>query len=58
MAARRTQTYLPAKQRKRRDGRRRRDKRMATALDSTFGAIPRLDLPSRDDWSRRWAPGL
>jgi len=72
MAARRTQIYLTAEQRKRLDERRRRDKRTlaelvrealdayladrsgeaASALDSTFGALPRLDVPNRNEWNR------
>jgi len=24
----------------------------ATALDATFGALPELDVPSRDEWDR------
>ena len=72
MAARRTQIYLTAEQRRRLDERRRRDKRTlaevvrealdaylrdrsseaASALDSTFGALPGLEVPSRDEWSR------
>src|SRR5437870_8511468 len=72
MAARRTQIYLTAEQRRRLDERRRRDKRTlaelvrealdayladrrgdaATALDSTFAALPRLVVPNRDDWNR------
>ena len=24
----------------------------ATALDSTFGALPKLEVPSRDEWER------
>jgi hypothetical protein len=73
MAARRTQIYLTADQRKRLDERRRRERRTlaelvreavdayladrsvdpATALDSTFGALPKLEVPSRDEWERR-----
>lgn len=72
MAARRTQIYLTADQRKRLDERRRRERRTlaqlvreavdayladqsadpATALDSTFGALPKLEVPSRDEWER------
>jgi hypothetical protein len=72
MAARRTQIYLTAEQRKRLDERRRRERRTlaelvreavdayltersvdpATALNSTFGALPKLELPSRDEWER------
>ena len=72
MAARRTQIYLTADQRKRLDERRRRERRTlaelvreavdaylanrsvdpATALDSTFGALPKLEVPSRDEWHR------
>ncbi len=72
MAARRTQIYLTADQRKRLDERRRRERRTlaelvreavdayltdrsvdpATALNSTFGALPKLELPSRDEWER------
>ncbi len=72
MAARRTQIYLTAEQRKRLDERRRRERRTladlvreavdayladrsvnpATSLDSTFGALPKLELPSRDEWDR------
>ena len=72
MAAKRTQIYLTAQQRKRLDERRRREKRSLAdlvreavdayladrssdakaALDSTFGALPRLDVPSRDEWDR------
>jgi Ribbon-helix-helix protein, copG family len=72
MAARRTQIYLTAEQRKRLDERRRRERRTlaelvreavdaylaersvdpATALDSTFGALPKLEVPSRDEWER------
>jgi hypothetical protein len=72
MAARRTQIYLTADQRKRLDERRRRERRTlaelvreavdayladryvdpATALDSTFGALPKLEVPSRDKWER------
>ena len=72
MAARRTQIYLTADQRKRLDERRRRERRTlaelvreavdayltdrsvdpATALNSTFGALPKLELPSRDAWER------
>jgi predicted DNA-binding protein len=72
MAARRTQIYLTAEQRKRLDERRRRERRTmaelvraavdaylaersvdpATALDSTFGALPNLEVPSRDEWER------
>ncbi len=70
MAARRTQIYLTAEQRKRLDERRRRERRTlaelvrqaldaylndrsadpATALNSTFGALPNLEVPSRDEW--------
>jgi hypothetical protein len=72
MAARRTQIYLTADQRKRLDERRRRERRTlaelvreavdvyladrsvdpATGLDSTFGALPKLEVPSRDEWDR------
>ena len=72
MAARRTQIYLTAEQRKRLDEQRRRERRTlaelvreavdayltdrsvdpATALNSTFGALPKLELPSRDEWER------
>jgi len=72
MAARRTQIYLTAEQRKRLDERRRRERRTlaelvreavdayladrsidpATALDSTFAALPKLEVPSRDEWER------
>jgi len=72
MAARRTQIYLTADQRKRLDERRRRERRTlaelvreavdayladrsvdpARALDSTFGALPRLEVPSRNEWER------
>ena len=72
MAARRTQIYLTAEQRKRLDERRRRERRTlaelvreavdayladrpadpATALNSTFGALPKLEVPSRDEWDR------
>ncbi len=72
MAARRTQIYLTADQRKRLDERRRRERRTlaelvreavdayladrsvdpATALDSTFGALPKFEVPSRDEWHR------
>ena len=72
MAARRTQIYLTADQRKRLDERRRRERRTlaelvreavdayltdrsvdpATALNSTFGALPKLELPRRDEWER------
>lgn len=72
MAARRTQIYLTAEQRKRLDERRHRERRTlaelvreavdayltdrsvdpATALDSTFGALPKLEVPSRDEWDR------
>jgi hypothetical protein len=72
MAARRTQIYLTADQRKRLDERRRRERRTlaelvreavdayladrsvdpATALNSTFGALPKLEVPSRDEWER------
>jgi len=72
MAARRTQIYLTAEQRKRLDERRRRERRTlaelvreavdayltdrsvdpATALNSTFGALPKLELPRRDEWER------
>ena len=72
MAARRTQIYLTAEQRKRLDERRRRERRTlaelvrealdayladrsidrTTALDSTFGALPKLEVPSRDEWER------
>jgi hypothetical protein len=72
MAARRTQIYLTAEQRRRLDDRVRREKRSlaelvreavdvyladrsgdaAAALDSTFGALPRLKVPSRDEWDR------
>ena len=72
MAARRTQIYLTADQRKRLDERRRRERRTlaelvreavdayladrsvdpVTALDSTFGALPKLEVPSRDEWER------
>ena len=72
MAARRTQIYLTADQRKRLDERRRRERRTladlvreavdayladrsvdpAKALDSTFGALPKLEVPSRDEWER------
>jgi hypothetical protein len=71
-AARRTQIYLTADQRKRLDERRRRERRTlaelvreavdayladrsvdpATALNSTFGALPKLEVPSRDEWER------
>jgi hypothetical protein len=71
-AARRTQIYLTAEQRKRLDERRRRERRTmaelvreavdayladrsvdpATALDSTFGGLPNLEVPSRDEWER------
>ncbi len=66
MAARRTQIYLTAEQRKRLDERRRRERRTlaelvreavdayladrpadpATALNSTYGALPKLEVPS------------
>lgn len=72
MAARRTQIYLSAEQRKRLDERRRRERRTladlvreavdsyladrhidsATALNATFGALPKLEVPSRDEWER------
>jgi ribosome maturation protein Sdo1 len=72
MAARRTQIYLTAEQRKRLDERRRRERRTlaevvreaideylatrstdpAAALDSTFGALPHIEVPSRDEWDR------
>jgi hypothetical protein len=72
MAARRTQIYLTADQRKRLDERRRREQRTlaelvreavdayladrsvdpAAALNSTFGALPKLEVPSRDEWER------
>ena len=72
MAARRTQIYLTAEQRKRLDERRRRERRTlaelvreavdaylaerpvdtAAALNSTFGALPKLEVPSRDEWDR------
>jgi len=72
MAARRTQIYVTADQRKRLDERRRRERRTlaelvreavdayladrsidpATALDSTFGALPKLEVPSREEWKR------
>jgi len=72
MAARRTQIYLTAEQRKRLDERRRRERRTlaelvrqaidayladrsvdpATALNDTFGALPRLEVPSRDELDR------
>jgi hypothetical protein len=72
MAARRTQIYLTAEQRKALDERRRRERRPlaelvrealdayladrsvdpATALNSTFGALPKLEVPSRDEWER------
>ena len=72
MAARRTQIYLTAEQRKRLDERRRRERRTlaelvrqaidayladrsvdpASALNDTFGALPRLEVPSRDEWDR------
>ena len=72
MAARRTQIYLTAEQRKRLDERRRRERRTlaelvreavdayladrpadpATALNSTFGALPKFEVPSRDEWER------
>jgi hypothetical protein len=72
MAARRTQIYLTAEQRKRLDERRRRERRTlaelvreavdayltdrsvdpSTALNSTFGALPKLEVPSRDEWER------
>ena len=72
MAARRTQVYLTAEQRRRLDERRRREKRTLAelvrealdiyladrrpdpkaALESTFGALPRLEVPSRDEWDR------
>ncbi len=48
MAERRTQIHLTGEQRKRLDGRRRRERR--TAPDSTFGALPNLDVPSRGEW--------
>jgi hypothetical protein len=49
MAARRTLVYLAAELRKRLDERRRR----AAALNSTFGTLPNLDVPSRGEWDRR-----
>ncbi len=72
MAARRTQIYLTAEQRKRLDERRRRERRTlaelvrqaidayladrsvdpASALNDTFGALPRLEVPSRNEWER------
>jgi len=72
MAARRTQIYLTAEQRKRLDDRRRRERRTlaelvrqaidayladrsadpVSALNDTFGALPRLEVPSRDEWDR------
>ena len=72
MAARRTQIYLTAEQRKRLDERRRRERRTlaelvreavdayladrpadpVTALNSTYGALPKLEVPSRDEWDR------
>jgi predicted DNA-binding protein len=72
MAARRTQIYLTAEQRKRLDEKGRRERRTlaelvreavdayladrsadpATALNSTFGALPQLQVPSRDEWER------
>jgi len=72
MAARRTQIYLTAGQRKRLDERRRRERRSlaelvrealdvyladrsvdpATALNSTFGKLPKLEVPNRDEWQR------
>jgi len=72
MAARRTQVYLTAEQRRRLDEKRRREHRTLAevvreavdayladrsaeagqALDSTFGALPRLTVPGRDEWDR------
>ena len=72
MAARRTQIYLTAEQRRRIDERRRRDRQSLAeivraaldsylaerppdineVLDSTYGALPRLQVPSRDEWDR------
>jgi hypothetical protein len=49
MAARRTQIDLTAERRKRLDERRRR----AAALNSTFGALPNLQVPSRGEWEKR-----
>ena len=72
MAARRTQIYLTAEQRKGLDECRRCERRTladlvreavdayladrptdpATALNSTYRALPKLDVPSRDEWDR------
>lgn len=73
MAARRTQIYLTASQRRRLDERARREhKALAemireavdryledqsprarqSVLDATFGAIPSLEVPSREEWDR------
>ena len=72
MAARRTQIYLTAEQRKRLDERGRHERKTlaelvrravdayladrtvdpATALNDTFGALPNLEVPSRDEWNR------
>ena len=72
MAARRTQIYLTAEQRKRLDERGRREGKTlaelvrravdayladrtsdpASALNETFGALPKLEVPSRERWDR------
>ena len=72
MAARRTQIYLTAEQRKRLDERGRQGRKTlaelvrqavdayladrssdpAGALNETFGALPKIEVPSRDEWDR------
>jgi len=76
MAARRTQVYLTAEQRRRLDEMRRRGHRslaqlvrealdaylddrsgdQTAALESTFGALPGLKVPSRNEWDRARPP--
>jgi len=48
MAPQRTKVDRAAEQRKRLDERRLREQRRA--LNSTFAALPNLEVPSRDGW--------
>ena len=53
MARKWTLIHLKAKQRKHLSELRRRERgRVASATNATFGALPRLEVPIRDEWDR------